>query len=124
MLKIPLHHEECTARVAVSSIGIIGPFWLEDENWDVVTINADRYYSIHQSFVRALRRRGHCNDAWFQEEGATPHTTRKVLNFLETNSIVSNINKNGPPHLPDLSPSDYFRGAMSKTRCLDKDWKK
>ena len=94
----------------MSYVGIIGPFWLEDENGDVATINADRYLSILKRFVRALRRRGHFNNAWFQQDGATPHTARKVLTFLEEtfgNQFISlKHEQEWAPHSPDLSPLD------------------
>ena len=35
----PLHSLKCTAWVAISKHGIIGPFWFEDDNEQCVTIN-------------------------------------------------------------------------------------
>ena len=38
-LQRPLHSVKCTAWVAISKHGIIGPFWFEDDNEWSVTIN-------------------------------------------------------------------------------------
>ena len=42
-LQRPLHSLKCTAWVAISKHGIIGPFWFEDDNEQCVTINTERY---------------------------------------------------------------------------------
>ena len=45
-LQRPLHSVKCTAWVAISKHGIIGPFWLEDDNERSVTINTERYVQV------------------------------------------------------------------------------
>jgi len=58
-LQRPLHSVKCTAWVAISKHGIIGPFWFEDDNERSVTINTERYVQVLGKFWTALgRRRG------------------------------------------------------------------
>ena len=66
------------------SSGIIGPFFFEDENGDVETVNGARYLDIVKRFVRVLRRRGtDFNTIWFQQDGATPHISGEKILWLE-----------------------------------------
>ena len=69
-----LHSVKCTASVAISKHGIIGPFWFEDDNERSVTINIQRYFQVLGKFWTALgRRRGVVRVLqWFQQVGATP----------------------------------------------------
>jgi len=73
-LQRPLHSVKCTAWVAISKHGIIGPFWFEDDNERSVTINTERYVQVLGKFWTALgRRRGVVRVLqWFQQDGATP----------------------------------------------------
>jgi len=70
----PLHSVKCTAWVAISKHGIIGPFWFEDDNERSVTINTEQYVQVLGKFWTALgRRRGVVRVLqWFQQHGATP----------------------------------------------------
>jgi len=38
-----LHSTKCTAWVAISKNGILGPYWFEDENERPRTVNTERY---------------------------------------------------------------------------------
>lgn len=57
---------------------------------------------------------------WFQQDGATSHTTRRALNLLQEmfpNKVVSLRGDIGwPPRSPDLSPCDYFLWGYLKSR--------
>ena len=73
-LQRPLHSVKCTACVAISKHGIIGPFWFEDDNERSVTINTERYVQVLGKFWTALGRRSGVVRVlqWFQQDGATP----------------------------------------------------
>ena len=75
-LEKPLHDERVTVWAAFSGVGIMGPFFFEDD-----TVNKYSYLSIlKKKFIPALRRKGfNINDVWFQQDGAMPHTARDVL---------------------------------------------
>ena len=55
-LQRPLHSVKCTAWVAISKHGLIGPFWFEDENQRSVTVNTERYLGVIKKFWTALGR--------------------------------------------------------------------
>lgn len=109
----PLHDEKVTVWAAMSSVGVIGPFFFESDG-DVKTINSDRYLSLLKTkFLPALRRKDiGINTIWFQQDGATPHTAGKVLDWLRKtfgrNFISFKSDTVWPPHSPDLSPLDFF----------------
>ena len=44
----PLHSAKCTAWVAMSEHGIIGPYWFEEDG-QTVTINSIRYMGLKES---------------------------------------------------------------------------
>jgi hypothetical protein len=69
-------------------------------------------------------------NVWFQQDGATAHTSRRSLGILRgmfpghVVSLRSDIRC--PPRSPDLIPCDFFSGATSKPRYTDvvpKLWK-
>ena len=64
---------------------IIGPFWFEDDNERSVTINTERYVQVLGKFWTALgRRRGVVRVLqWFQQDGATPHSSNEWLAWLQ-----------------------------------------
>ena len=78
-----LHSRKCTAWCALSSDGIIGPYWFEDNAENAVTVNQENYRHVIKKFTACLRRRRFdLKKLWFQQDGATPHTaveTRKLL---------------------------------------------
>lgn len=108
----PLHDERCTAWLAISSHGVIGPFWIEDGNGQTVTVTTDVYLGVIKKFWAALQRKRLGKTAWFQQDGATPHTSRRSLEWLEArfgDRIISRRSQNDwAPHSPDLNPLDFF----------------
>ena len=74
ILQRPLHPVKCTAWVAISKHGIIGPYWFEDENERAQMVNKERYVAVLRKFWASLgRHRGtDRDDQWFQQDGATP----------------------------------------------------
>lgn len=121
-LEKTLHSEKVTVWAALSANGIIGPFFFEDENGDVETINSVRYLDLlKRKFLPALRRKGiSIPDMWFQQDGATPHTAVIVTDWLHKtfgDKLISfRTNNAWPPHSPDLSPLDFFLWGHLKDR--------
>lgn len=109
----PLHSQKVTVWAALSSAGIIGPFFYE-EYGETTTVMSQRYQTILKTkFLPELRRRDkEMNNVWFQQDGATPHTARIVLEWLAEKfgehfiSLRSKIE--WPPYSPDLNPLDFF----------------
>ena len=67
VLQRPLHSIKCTAWVAISKHGIIGPYWFEDENERAQTVNTERYVAVLRKFWTSLGRRRwiYRDDQWF-----------------------------------------------------------
>ena len=63
-----LHSDKVTVWAALSSSGIIGPFFFEEDNGKTETINSARYLELlKKKFVPALRQRGaNCGTLWLQ----------------------------------------------------------
>ena len=83
--------------------------WFDEDE----RINQHIYLNMLQTVVwpavsAVATRRGY----WFQQDGARPHTTNMVLDWLATkfgNRIISNHSARiWPPRSPDLSPLDYW----------------
>ena len=109
-LQRPLHSVKCTAWDAISKHGIIGPFWFEEGNERSVTINTERHVQVLGKFWTALgRQRGVVRILqWFQQDGATPHTSNKSLTWLQqfcSDGLISRrCDPEWSPHSPDLNP--------------------
>jgi len=121
-LEKSLHSEKVTVWAALSKDGIIGPFFFEDQDGHAETINSERYLCIlKKKFVPALRRKGFSLDhIWFQQDGATPHTSSAVLDWIkdtfEDRVISLKTQYAWPPHSPDLSPLDFYLWGFLKDR--------
>ena len=57
---------------------------------------------------------------WFQQDGATCHTSRQTINLLKTKFGNPIIGRNRPINWParscDLTPCDFFLGVFLKDR--------
>ena len=97
-----------TVWCALSSTRVIGPFFFQE------TVTASRYAAmLEQFFFPALQRAGvPLSRVWFQQDGATPHTSRIALSALENFFGQRVISKGAavrwPPRSPDLSVVDFF----------------
>jgi len=121
-LQRPLHSVKCTAWVAISKHGIIGPFWFEDDDERSVTINTERYVQVLGKFWPALGRRSGVVRVlqWFQQDGATPHTSNESLAWLQQHFpdrlISRKCDPQWLPHSPDLNPLDFYMWEYFKDR--------
>ena len=138
-LQRPLHSVKCTAWVAISKHGIIGPFWFEVDNERSWEINTERYVQALGKFWTALGwRRGVVRVfQWFQSSGSssgsTPQTSNESLAWLQQHFPDRLISCRCDPqwslHSPDLKPSDYYlwghlkAGCMPTTPRLSPTWK-
>ena len=109
------HDLKVTAWVAMSSQGIIGPYFFMDEEENTVTVNSDRYLKMLRRFWTALGRKIGVNiraQQYFMQDGAAPHTARVVMQWL-TDQFGENVISRGAvhpwaPHSPDLNPLDFY----------------
>ena len=109
----PLHSEKIGVWCAMSRSKIIGPIFFNE------TVTADRYqHQILMPFLELLDQ-NQINTAttWFQQDGATAHTARTSLRFLEDIYEDRVISKGiWPARSPDLTPLDFFLWGYLKGR--------
>ena len=63
---------KCTAWVAISNNGIIGPYWFEDKNERARMVNTERYVEVLSLGITGTIRRENREEHWFQQDEATP----------------------------------------------------
>ena len=99
--------------MAVSYIGVFGPYWFEDKNIRTVTIIQEGYRSIVNTFYEDLKQSistAALLRQWFMQEGATPHTVNETIAFLRQKfgRVLSLRMENElSPRNPNLNPLDF-----------------
>lgn len=112
----PLHSEKVTVWCGINAKGIIGPYFFEDDRHQTITVNSQTYSSMLENFLEAeLENNEWVNGStWFQQDGATPHTSRASMNIVRRIFPEKVISRYGdipwPPRSPDLTPADFFYG--------------
>ena len=116
-----LYSPKVTVWAAISSKGIIGPFFFRE------TVTSQRYIEILEQFVATQQAlEDQPESAWFMQDGARPHRTAQVFEFLQEyfdNRVIaldypsfSGKGMDWPPYSPDLNLCDYFLwGALKDT---------
>ena len=118
----PLHSPKCTVWAAISMLGVIGPYFFENEDGETTTVNKERYIEVLEKFRVELSRQypGLMRKFWFQQDGAAPHTSKLALDWLKNNfgtRLVSlKTEFEWAPHSPDLSPPDFFLWGYLKEK--------
>lgn len=93
---------------------VIGPFFIEGN------LTGDRYLQLlREEIVPAINNlTADINLTWFQQDGAPPHFTREVREFLDVTFPNRWIGRRGPiewpSRSPDLSPLDFFYWGLLK----------
>lgn len=81
-------------------------------HWFSGTVNGDSYLQMLQTVVwPAIRHRATARQYWFQQDGAPPHVTKPVMDFLHAkfgDRVISRKSEHPwPPYSPDLSCLDF-----------------
>jgi hypothetical protein len=99
---------------AISAQRIIGPYFFEGDDSVSVTVNAERYNHMLETFFLPEMRRRNWNmpRAWFQQDGATAHTARLSMNTVRAAFPWRLLSRFGdiqwPSNSPDLTAADFF----------------
>ena len=85
----PLHSERLTVCCEIASFGVLGPYFLEDNEGSAVTVTSERYVAMLRNFCDPeLRRRGiDLSSVWFQQDGATAHTARASIDECSAGNV-------------------------------------
>lgn len=116
----PLHAEKVTVWCGLWSQGIIGPYFFENDVGKAVTVNGERYNRMINEFLWPKLEEIDTSDLYFQQDGATCHTTRENIALLRRKFNGRLISRNGdinwPPRSCDLTPLDFFLWGYLKSR--------
>ncbi|XP_039280434.1 uncharacterized protein LOC120350562 [Nilaparvata lugens] len=120
----PLHSPKVTVWCAMSTNGIIDPYFFEDDNGHAVTVTSARYVQMLNNFLIPELRQFHVNeDTYFQQDGATSHTARVSMDLMRNLFPNRLISRNGdiqwPPRSPDLSSCDFFLWGYLKSKVFE-----
>jgi len=116
----PLHNERLTVWCGITSFGVLGPYFFEDNEGAAIIVTSERYVAVLHHFCEPeLCRRGiDLSSVWFQQDGAAAHTTRTSMSVLREMFPQHVISRGGnvpwPVCSPDLSACDYFLWGISK----------
>lgn len=119
VLETPLHPEKCTVWCGLYAGGIIGPYFFKNDAGQRVTVNGDRYRAMIVDYLFPNMRDIDAEEMWFQQDGATSHTSSQTIDLLKTQFGEKVISRNGPVNWPprscDLTPLDYFLWGYVKS---------
>ena len=101
------------AWVAIVDGRVLEVRWMVDEEGRNVSVNGERYCSMIADHVwPEVRGRARRNQYWWQQDGATSHMTKDVLEFLLDKFNGRLISRRSeifwPPYSPDLNVLDYW----------------
>ena len=109
----PLHSPYVTVWCAISKFYIWGPYFFKDDN-GTVTVASERYCVMLNTVLRAkVNKLEYRNNVWFQQDGATSHTSRKnsigILKKMFPNHLIFlRVDIGRPTRWPDLNLCDFF----------------
>ena len=106
----PLHDKKLDVLVAICRRRIVGPIFFMN------AINSERYcWDILHAFIGQMTS-DEINYSWFQQDGATAHTSGRSMHLLKEFFGGRIISKDvWPPRSPDLNLPDFclWRAAKS-----------
>ncbi|GFV62007.1 DUF4817 domain-containing protein [Trichonephila clavipes] len=78
-VETPLHPEKLTVWCALWTGGIIGPYFLKNDEGHNITVNGDLYRAMITNFFIPELNNHDVQKLWFQQDGATCHTARATI---------------------------------------------
>jgi hypothetical protein len=101
--------EKVMAWVGVVGNKVLPVHWFEEKKG----VNGEAYLQLLKETVwPAIRTRATRNMLYFLQDGASPHTTNQVMQFLEEKFQSRVISRKAefewPARSPDLNPLDYW----------------
>ena len=116
----PLYPEKLTVWCGLWYGGIIGPFFFKNAENQTVTVNGERYRAMLTDFFFPEFDDIDGDDLYFQQDGATCHTSGETMDLLRGKFGEAIISRNGPFNWPprscDLTPLDYFLWGYVKSK--------
>ena len=99
----------------MTSFGVYGLFFLEG------TMTGDKYLeTLKNQIIPQLQQLTNLNDFYFQQDGAPPHHSRGVREYLDKKLSSALIGRRGPidwpARSPNLTPMDFFFWGVLKDK--------
>ena len=100
------HQAKVMAWVGIVNGRVLPVYWFEG------SVTSNKYLTMLETMVwPAIRSRATRDQYWFMQDGASPHCTASVLDFLKSkfgDRIISRKTEHfWPPYSPDLNPLDF-----------------
>ena len=112
-----------TVWCAVYCYGITGPYFFEIEAGRTVSVNAERYKTMSEIFLRIELHLRQQDLLWFLQDGATVHTAEISMQVLRTVFPGRFISRFGditcPARSPDLVVPDYFLWSNVRSKVYE-----
>ena len=111
-----MHSPKLNVWCAMSKDQLIGPYFFDDD-----TVNGRNYLLMLQNFfIPEVRRLHKLRSIVFQQDGAPPHFSVAVRQYLDNQFPGRWIGRGGSirwaPRSPDLTPLDFFLWGYVKDR--------
>lgn len=115
-----LYPQRVTVWCGIWAGGVIGPYFFENEEGATVTVNAERYRGMLTDFLWPRLDDMDVDNLYFQQDGATSHTSHETVALLSEKFPERLISRNGdinwPPRSCDLTPPDFFLWGYVKEK--------
>lgn len=100
--------------------GVIGPYFFENDEGQTVTTTGPRYQSMIEECLWPELEDVDVDNTWFQQDGASSHSTPENIALLRTKFPGRVISRKGdidwPPRSCDITPLDFFLWGYLKDR--------
>jgi transposase len=112
----PLHSPRITVWAGIGCHGVVGPFFFEEN------VNGTNYLEmLTLKLLPTIQQWPIFNSLIFMQDGAPPHWSTGVRNFLSAkfpNRWMGRSSPNfpWPPYSPDLTPCDFFLWGWIKSQ--------
>lgn len=115
-----MHPQRVTVWCGFWAGGVIGPFFFEDDEGAAITVNGDRYRNMLSDRFFPVLDDMENDNFWFQQDGATCHTSRETIALLNEKfprKVISlRGNQEWPARSCDLTPCDFFLWGFVKSK--------
>lgn len=118
--QVTMHPQKVTVWCGFWAGGIIGPYFFENDVGEAITVNGERYRTMITDFFFPKMNDMDVDDMWFQQDGATCHTSNATIAILNGKFEGMVISRRGdvnwPPRSCDLTPLDFFLWGFLKSQ--------
>ena len=104
---------------------MIGPYFFEEDDGNATTVNGECYRNMVTNFLWPYLDDIDIEQLWFQQDGATWHTSNETIDLLHEkfpNRVLLNRgDQNWPPRSYDLTPCNFFVWVFLKLQLYEQN---